>query len=262
MNSEEFYKVWADPTSPWADWVAPALFTRLHREGEMISAVALPTPAWVSSLSSGTALVIDLPGADSVRVAMMFAQYGYRPIPLFNASPAPSESTGLGLAETASRKSAIEMQSVMDAVAAATPGLVSTSFPEGAPPAFILDSRRLANVPHSEHKEVFDNRWMVFPEDLPAAKYLRSHGIDKVILVQENRPDPQEDLARVLIRLQQAGIEIHAVQFTSNGPPRRITVKAPSVLKTARFRALRLLKLIRGEYETFLSQLNNGPAGG
>lgn len=193
---------------------------------------------------------------------MMFAQYGYRPIPLFNASPTPYESTGLGLAETASCKGAIEMQSVMDAVAAATTALVSTSFPEGAPPAFILDSRRLANVPHSEHKEVFDNRWMVFPEDLPAASYLRSHGIDKIILVQENRLEPQEDLARVLIRLQQAGFEIQTVQFTSNEPPRRIVVKSPSILKTARFRALRLLKLIRGEYETFLSLLNDGPTAG
>lgn len=262
MNSEEFYKVWADPTSPWSDWVAPALFTRLHRDGEILPAATVSKPAWVSSLSPGTALVIDLPGADSVKVAMMFAESGYRPIPLFNASPAPYESAGLGLVEMSPCKCAIEMQSVMDAIATATPSLVSMSFPEGAPPAFILDSRRLSNLPRTEYKEFFDNRWMVFPEDFPAASYLRAHGIDKVILVQENRLEPQEDLARVLIRLQQSGIETHAARFTSDEPPRRIVVKKPSILKTARFRALRLLKLMRGEYETFLSLLNSGPTAG
>jgi len=193
---------------------------------------------------------------------MTLAQFGYRPIPLFNASPTPCEPTSLGLAETSTCKSLIEMRPVMDAIVAATPSLVSMSFPDEAPPAFILDSRRLTSVPHTQHEKVFDNRWMVFPEDFPAASQLRLHGINRILLVQQNRLDPQEDLVRVLIRLQQTGFEIHAIDLTSVEPPKRIVVKSHSVLKMAWFRALRILKLMRGESKTFLSLLNGSSTAG
>jgi hypothetical protein len=45
---------------------------------------------------SDTVLAVDLPGADSVEVGFALAAVGFRPVPLYNASPGPEEVVGLG----------------------------------------------------------------------------------------------------------------------------------------------------------------------
>jgi len=78
-----------------------------------------------------------------------------------------------------------------------------------APPAFILDSLRLKGT-NPVREDMFDNRWMVFPQDFPSAKFLAEQKIRRVTLVQTEKTHPQEDLSHALLRWQEAGIEILA----------------------------------------------------
>ena len=58
-------------------------------------------------------------------------------------------------------------------------------FPTGSEvaPAFILDARRLGGEQQPPPGS-FDNRWVVFPSDLPSSKQLRDAGIEQVVVVQ------------------------------------------------------------------------------
>jgi hypothetical protein len=53
----------------------------------------------------------------------------------------------------------------------------------------------------------FDNRWVVFREDLPSAEQLRAAGIDQVIVVQKGTL-PVTDLEDVLLAYQTGGLEL------------------------------------------------------
>src|SRR5205807_202382 len=91
----------------------------------------------------------------------------------------------------------------------------------GAPPAFLLDSRR-QSVPRSLRPGMLDNRWRVFPEDFPAAELLKQRGVPRVLWVGHGKP--QDDLARVLRVWQEAGIALAAKDPALAGPPRQLII--------------------------------------
>jgi hypothetical protein len=72
------------------------------------------------------------------------------------------------------------------------------------PPAFLLDSHRIAPKPGPG---AFDNRWMTFPQDFPSANLLLSRGLRNAIVFQQESLI-QTDLDHVLLRWQQAGMQI------------------------------------------------------
>jgi hypothetical protein len=49
----------------------------------------LPDAPWCPPLSPPTALVLDLPGVESIRTAIAITAGGYRPVPMFNTCPGP-----------------------------------------------------------------------------------------------------------------------------------------------------------------------------
>lgn len=91
MTNEECFNAWAPEEWVWSRWAKPSLFTQ--RPG--ISSPVLrswPEPheyLWLSQ-GSRTALVVDLPGVESVETGIAMARRGYRPIPLYNTSAGPS----------------------------------------------------------------------------------------------------------------------------------------------------------------------------
>ncbi|MGH9601505.1 MAG: hypothetical protein ACRD24_03860 [Terriglobales bacterium] len=92
----------------------------------------------------------------------------------------------------------------------------------------------------------FDNRWMVFPQDFPSASFLTSHGIQRVLLAQESyAPVPREDLAHVLLRWQEGGIEILLKRLDRPDAPARIEVARPSRFRALWHRALAIVGLRR-----------------
>jgi len=108
----------------------------------------------------------------------------------------------------------------------------------------------------------FDNRWCVFPQDMPSAQYLKSKGITRVILRSDRL---QTDLARVLYDYQQNGLTLHICK-TANTLPEAMNVKKPGLQAEWAYRLKTILKLKRNAAGGFGGQIpaayENGGGGG
>jgi hypothetical protein len=244
MTGEELFALWAPSQSVWSDWAAPAVFAHLV----CIDATyvgTLPDPGAIKTfLSSETAVVLDLPGEESVWRGLSLANLGYRPVPLFNNAPGPGETILAHTTLLPSETSVVNMSGIASALCQGAAVLAGAGLQTDAPPAFLLDANRLRGTqPLADN--LFDNRWMVFPQDFPSASFLAAKRISRVLLMQEGATTPQEDLAHVLRRWQEAGIEIYAKDIRSSSEISPITVKAPSQFRAAWYRALAVLGLRR-----------------
>src|SRR5467141_1926819 len=83
MTGQELFKTWAPSDSAWSQWVSPALFAQIAcTDGAAADGVDVPVPTWQEEKASPeSAVIVDLPGADSIRLAMALAKLGYRPVP-------------------------------------------------------------------------------------------------------------------------------------------------------------------------------------
>jgi hypothetical protein len=93
-----------------------------------------------------------------------------------------------------------------------------------ASPVFLLDAWRLAFRFDEPSDDVFDNRYMLMPSDLPDADALRAAGIDRVIYVVESLDDAEveeDDLNATFRAWEAAGIAISFVDldFLATGLP-------------------------------------------
>jgi len=185
------------------------------------------------------------PGPVALALALDCATHGWRPVPLFNSCPGPealvdNESIRAGLTEGAWM-------------------LREMNLPAAAPPAFVLDSHRTEGQPAPKR---FDNRWVVFPQDFPSAARLVSGGLRRVCLVQHGRREPRSDLAHVLLRWQQAGLEILALDLAGEASPAPIAVAKPSRFRALGYRALVALGLRKNSAGGFGALVPSPGAGG
>ena len=133
--------------------------------------------------------------------------------------------------------------------------------PPDAPPVFLLDSRRQAQI--SALPGRFDNRWLVFPQDFPSGNFLRSQGIERAVLVQEDiLRQPQEDLAHVLRRWQETGIQISVTNLAASGSPQPLTVNRPKRFRSLCYVALAAMGLRRNSAGGFGSIIPQPSSGG
>ena len=234
MRADEVYSIWAPAESEWSQWAKPTLFAQDNdinvREmdtSRIVDTNAVPGPV------PGTALIVDLPDGESVQWGVALAQRGYRPVPLYNACQYPGVDRS---------KALVDVTRIIDEIGQGTLAVMRAQIVPGAPPAFLLDADRCRNrFPVAGR---FDNRWLVFPQDFPSANYLLSRGVKRIILVQES-DTPQDDLAHVLLRWQDAGIRILVQPFLAVGLPREITVGRPSGFRTLLYRTLAMMGLRR-----------------
>jgi hypothetical protein len=232
MTGEELFAIWAPDEMIWSAWAKPVLFAAMQPFSGQESFPEWRTweIGWAPRPESQTAIVLDLPGVESVVAGLGLAAKGHFPVPLFNAMPHFSE-----LVPTSSIRSTL-MRSATDRS--------SMRLPAGAPPVFLLDSARSGGnripVPG-----VFDNRWVVFPQDFPSANALRAAGIGDVLLVQRGTRLPADDLAHVLLRWQEGGLSIRLKLLTEQGDAQPLTVRRPSNFRQAWYRTLVLLGLRR-----------------
>ena len=133
---------------------------------------------------------------------------------------------------------------------------------DDAPPAFLLDSRR--QPPQMDALPGrFDNRWMVFPQDFPSANFLRARHISKVLLIQSDaQRQPQEDLAHVLRRWQEAGLELSVATPDTVATPQPLTVNRPSRFRSLWYGALAVMGLRRNSAGGFGSVVPQPSSGG
>ncbi|HKV23199.1 MAG TPA: hypothetical protein VJN93_01280 [Candidatus Acidoferrum sp.] len=267
MTGKELFEIWAPNDSIWSRWVSPALFAQIDyaHAGNPAQADVPELPWHEQKASPDTAVVIDLPGAHSIRLALALAWCGYRPVPIINASPGPTGlQLGLLSEPAPSRPSAVvvlDMSSLVREICEGTPRMRALTITPDAPPAFVLDSLRLKGT-NPLREDMFDNRWMVFPQDFPSAKFLAEQKIKHVTVVQAEKTRPQEDLSHVLLRWQEAGIEILTKASGDTSLPSRITVSRPSRFKASWYRALAIMGLRRSSVGGFGSFIPETSAAG
>lgn len=248
LSGKELFRIWASPDSLWSAWAAPAFFAQMRCPESFPNAAppsVLPEAATIT-FDPHTAIIVDLPGADSVRLATQLARVGYRPVPSINAVPTPAPF----FAAMPSSNIVLDMSEIVRELCAATAELAGISLSSDAPPAFFLDSRRLLGS-RPLQDDMFDNRWMVFPQDFPSARFLADHGIRQVVLVQAGHPSFQEDLSHVLLRWQEAGISILSKSPLNTQEPLLIQVARPSRFKSLWYRALALFGFRRSSVGGF-----------
>jgi hypothetical protein len=273
-TSAALYEIWAPPDSPWSPWVAPALFAQIECRDAAQILEPVPAVEWQETRASrDTALIIDLPGAECVQFALALAQIGYRPVLLINSSPGPigpmpavaPSALPLQPPTMAPNVTAgievVDMRALVAEVCGRSQFIRELALPGDAPPAFVLDSSRLIGN-RNVSEERFDNRWMVFPQDFPSARFLASRGIVRAVAVQRGDIDRLTDLQHVLLRWQEAGIEIQSKNVADHGSPSKIIVPRPSSFRMAWYRALAILGFWRSNVGGFGSFLPTGSFGG
>lgn len=218
MNARHVFSLWAPPESPWSAWAKPALFSDLDRvlaEGRDEGPIPATDAPWLPVFDRGTAIVIDLPGVTSVTLGLQLARQGYRPVPLFNTSHATN--------------AVVPVREIAEMLNTGRRVLPAMDLPADAPPAFLLDSKRLHG---RANPGSYDNRWAVLPQDFPSAAKLREHGIAAVLLWQREQAQPADDLAHVLRRWQEAGLDIYVEYGDLASSPSPLTVRRPSRFKS------------------------------
>jgi hypothetical protein len=210
-NNLEAYKVWAPDDALWTQWAKPVLFMRPAEPG--FTQMQIPEVGWIQGVESHTMIVVDLPGAGGVIESLALARLGYRPVPLYNGVDGRSASMIVKVGEIAT--------ALFDGADILATYNISTE----APPVFMLDSRRMTGRGKQPGK--YDNRWCVFPQDMPSAEFLLNSGIRRVIV---RSAEIQNDLSHILLRYQQKGIEIDLC--TEN------EIKKVSVVKPSRFKSI------------------------
>jgi len=262
MTREEVFAIWAPSDSIWSPWVAPVLFAQtewgLLEESE--SVVPQPLAWFPRQMSTGTVVIVDLPFGESVEVGFALASLGLRPVPLYNASPGPPV-IGLAPGSQGLSNAAIDMRPIVREIARVTPPLQRLSFSPQAAPVFLLDSFRLEGTTRPVAPGMFDNRWMVVPQDFPSANFLVTHGIRQALLIQKDRTDPLDDLAHSLLRWQEGGITLLAKRLDDDLAPAAITVRRPSRYKTIWYRALAQLGFRRssaGGFGSYVPETSSG----
>lgn len=268
MNSEDILAVWApgltDPAlrdRDWSRWAKPVLFIAIDRvtprtDGET------PIPAGIPDADGTLAVILDLPGRESVRLGVGLAGRGYRPVPLFNGCPPPSTSVP-GMASVSRASALVDSQPIQEEIVQRTPALSALSIPPSAPPVFLLDSGRMsAAVAKSPGK--FDNRWVVLPQDFPSSNLLLSRGVQRALLVAPTFDHPAADLSHILFRWQEAGMAVLCTDAKGTSVPAEIRVKRPSSFEALSYAAVTLLGLRRnsaGGFGGIIPQPSQGGGG-
>ena len=184
------YEQWAPADGRWSPWVKPVLFHPRNWSLRLQAVGSLPEvdASWAPPADGSWALVVDAPGSEGLSLAIALARRGFRPVPLYNGVPSMSSPL-------------VDVIPLIAGLEALGGELARLPLTPDAPPVFLLDSRRMSGTPR---EKVFDNRWVVTPQDLPSANRLRHHGITQVAIVLA--PPVAEDLASVLKRWQEGGL--------------------------------------------------------
>lgn len=215
MNRDEIWARWSPEGARWSPWVKPVLFSNLGEseaeEGDpprpslRLEALLPPGDAGDPYRSPARsprdlAVIVDLPGVQSVGAGLALASLGFQPVPLYTSLP--------WVRVFPSQRLAVETWPVVRALAV---GARLLPRPDSAsPPAFLLDSRRLTGGP----SDLLDNRTVISWSDFPTPEQLRQSGIARVMVWGA----PAWDVAMVLRQWRSAGLPLLATDGHSSWP--------------------------------------------
>ena len=215
MTNKEIYRIWAPTGKKWTEWVRPVPFVMIdtYTKKYYVSNTTFPTATFIEKEVRNAAIIVDIPGVESVEAGIALAKLGYRPIPIFN-----------GTIEQKGARATVDNQSVGSALAWGALQLSKIEIKDEALPAFLTDSNRLHRFKMEE--SLFDNSWDVYPQDLPSAEYFLSNGIQKIVVVGETL---SKDLKKILYEFQKKNITI----FLTRGyeTPKEVRIHRPILRK-------------------------------
>lgn len=249
QESIEIYKVWAPDGADWTEFAKPVLFADMRKRLYYDLELTVPQLSWMSELSFSTMIIVDLPNVRGVEESLALARLGYRPIPLYNGVKGPKECYTV----------AVDVNDLELSLQCGAETLKTINIKSNAPPVFMLDQRRMkdnAKMPGS-----YDNRWCVFPQDMPSAFYLIKKGIKKIIVRSDSY---QNDLLHILYRYQEAGIKIF--RCGNDGIVKEAAAAKPSRFKSFFYRLSVTMGLKRNAAGGFGGEIpdpmNGGTHGG
>lgn len=194
LKGKETYQIWAPYGKKWVEWVRPVPFIEIHTQKKGYYVSPLSTSKQIEIKADGkTAIIVDLPGQDSIEMGLTLANKGYRPIPIFN-----------GVEEQEGARATTDNQSIDTALFYGAKILEQISLSDDAPPAFLLDTNRLQRCKIDD--SIFDNSWDIYPQDIPSARYFKSQGIENIIVICDGI---SRDLKKILHDLKKKGLQIH-----------------------------------------------------
>lgn len=172
MTKKDIYRAWAPVGKKWVDWVRPVPFVALNNKISNFqqSSFALPFLDHIEKTKSSTAIIVDLPGSQSVEAGIVLAKNGYRPIPVYN-----------GVMEQVGSRATTDNHSILNALVWGAKELENIEIQDNAPPAFLIDSGRLQS--YKIDVSVFDNSWDIYHQDLPTEDYLLKNGISNIVII-------------------------------------------------------------------------------
>jgi hypothetical protein len=218
---------WSPIDSVWSPWAKPALFAQSFSDRYGTppnqSSVTPITMQWAAGLKAGTGIVLDAPGQICIPAALQLARMGFRPVPVFNV--------------TTGANAVVDVFPIRDGLYSGAAILESLKLPPDAPPVFVIDAHRCPlsgpGLPGD-----FDNRWIVFPQDFPSAKFLLAHNIDSIVWAHAPGQRLAADLSQVLLRWQTAGIIMRNVEMESADAPQPLSVSQPPMFRMMWQRAI------------------------
>lgn len=209
MTGRDIFKIWAPVDVKWTEWVRPLPFVAINEEVKIntFENFTHTTINYIDESHIDTAIIVDLPGEESVFEGIALSKIGYRPIPIYNGTneqQGAMPTTNNHAIENALKWGALEIK--------------KTEIKNDAPPAFLIDSNRMNRYKMNE--SVFDNSWDVYGQDMPSAEYFIKNGINKIIVRSEKI---QKDLKKILYNFQKQKIKI----FLTNGyeAPKEVIIK-------------------------------------
>ena len=236
------FKIWAPDQALWVAWTKPVLFAGAPRDVGV--ELNIPELNWVPPANRRTAIVVDLPGKQAVEQGLALAQLGYRPVALFNGVEGPNVRTAV-----------VDVSGIAAALRRGAQKLAVLNLHHNAPPAFLLDSERMRDSKKTPGN--YDNRWCVFPQDMPSASFLRKNNVDTVVV---RTAEIRNDLSHILRRYQEQNIKIRLCDESEN--LRDIVVPQPSRFKALAYRFLTVLGLRRNATGGFGGMIPDPEAGG
>ena len=242
---EQTFAAWTPSGVSWSEWAKPVAFVNVHEASVAAqSPLALQLPL---AIDSSSVVVVDLPGAEAVQAGLLLAERGFCPVPLFNGTSGPA--------------AAVDVQPIARALLAGAETMKSRSIAPGAPPAFLLDSRRRGEGVTLQPR-VYDNRWVTLPQDFPSGALLASRGFRAATLLQRGDAPVQPDLAHVLRRWQDHGISLRKIDIATGRVTDNVAIPRPSGFRLAWYAMVALLGLRRSNVGGFGSAIPEQTSSG
>ncbi|HEX8911900.1 MAG TPA: hypothetical protein VF796_06040, partial [Humisphaera sp.] len=197
MTISEVFAAWAPDGGPWSPWAKPVLFAHLPAvttyDGSVAAAQAGPSASTpmlppLPPADGRTAIIVDLPGAQSLSAGLALAAARYRPVPLYNAVPPPTNALGTPA------EAVVDVTPLLAGLRPGAAALTASPPPDDAPPAFLLDRRRRGEGVVVLNAGRFDNRSVALETDFPSGVLLRSRGVERAVVLQPDAGPPMQDL--------------------------------------------------------------------